>query len=91
MSDTLVSALESGSRPEVFGVLSAPREQEPRRGGGSFTHGDVVDRHPHGAVVVDLLRGDGLGLVRQEDAEQQQQTLVAVNHTWRKRKRRGGR
>lgn len=42
-------------------------------------------------MVIDLLRGDRFGLVRQKYAQQQQETLVAINHTyrkWRKKKRK---
>lgn len=46
-----------------------------------WTHSYVVNSHPHGSMVVDLFSGDRLGLVGQENAQQQQQTLVAINHT----------
>lgn len=49
-----------------------------------LTHSHVINGHPHGPVVVDLFRRDGLGLVRQEDAQQQQQPLVSINHPCRK-------
>lgn len=48
------------------------------------THSDVVNSHPHGPVVIDLLCGDRFSLVGQKYAQQQQQTLVAVNHAYRK-------
>lgn len=50
-----------------------------------WTHSNVVNSHPNGSVVIDLFCGDRLGLVSQEYAQQQQQTLVAVDHTYRKR------
>lgn len=48
------------------------------------THSDVVNSHPHGPVVIDLLCGDRFSLVGQKNTQQQQQTLVAVNHAYRK-------
>lgn len=42
------------------------------------THSNVVDCHAHSSVVVDLLRGDPLGLVGEKDAEKQQQPLEAI-------------
>lgn len=42
----------------------------------------VVDGHAHCSVVVDLLRGHALSLVRQEDAQQQQQPLEAIKYPW---------
>lgn len=66
----------SSRRREIrFFFLSAP---PPR------THSDVVNSHPHGPVVIDLLCGDRFSLVGQKYAQQQQQTLVAVNHAYRK-------
>jgi len=46
------------------------------------TYCHIVDGHAHCSVVVDLLRGHALGLVRQEDAQQQQQPLEAVKYPW---------
>lgn len=46
-----------------------------------WTHSNVVNRHAHGPVVVDLLRGHRLGLISQKNAQKQQQPLVAINHT----------
>lgn len=48
-----------------------------------WTYSHVVDGHAHSPVVIDLLRGYGLGLVGQEDAEQQQQAFIAVHHACR--------
>lgn len=48
------------------------------------THSNVVNRHPHGPMVIDLLCGDRFGLVSQKYAQQQQQTLVSIHHTYRK-------
>lgn len=52
----------------------------------------VVDGHAHGTVVVDLLGGHALGLVRQEDAQQQEQPLEAIKYPWwgRIKGKRGG-
>lgn len=49
-----------------------------------WTHSNVVNSHPHGPMVIDLFCGDRLGLVSQKNAQQQQQTLVAINHAYRK-------
>lgn len=49
------------------------------------THSNVVNSHPNGPMVIDLLCGDRLGLVSQKYPQQQQQTLVAINNTYRKR------
>lgn len=49
-----------------------------------FTHSNVVNGHPHGPMVVDLFRGDRLGFIGQEDAQQQQQPLVSIHHPCRK-------
>lgn len=46
-----------------------------------WTHRYVVNGHPHGSMVIDLLGGDRFRLVSQKNAQQQQQPLVAVNHT----------
>lgn len=66
------------------------RQQDPEAGVQAWpfffcTHSNVVNSHPNGSVVIDLFCGDRLGLVSQEYAQQQQQTLVAVDHTYRKR------
>lgn len=42
-------------------------------------------------MVIDLLCGDRLGLVSQKYPQQQQQTLVAINNTYRKRENAGKR
>lgn len=38
----------------------------------NWTHSNIVDGHAHRSMVIDLLCGDGLGLIGQEDAKQQQ-------------------
>lgn len=49
------------------------------------TYSNIVNGHPHRPMVIDLLCGDRLGLISQKNAQQQQQTLVSINHTCRKR------
>lgn len=67
---------------------SSSQKQEFRRDCLCFwTHSDVVNSHPHGPVVIDLFCGDRLGLVSQKYAQQQEETLVAINHTYRKREK----
>lgn len=47
----------------------------------SHTHSHVVDSHADSSVVINLLSGDGFGLIGQEDSQQQKQALIAVHHS----------
>lgn len=47
----------------------------------SQTYRYIVDGHADSSMVINLLGGNGLGLVGQKDAQQQQKSLVAVHHT----------
>ncbi len=51
----------------------------------SQTYSYIVDGHADRSMVINLLRGNGLGLVGQKDSQQQQKALVAVHHTWREK------
>lgn len=49
----------------------------------SQTYSYIVDGHADRSMVINLLCGNGLGLVGQKDSQQQQKPLVAVHHTCR--------
>lgn len=51
----------------------------------SQTYSYIVDGHADRSMVINLLGGNGLGLVSQKDPQQQQKSLVAIHHTWRDR------
>lgn len=47
----------------------------------SQTYSYIVDGHADRSMVINLLGGNGLGLIGQKDPQQQQKSLVAVHHT----------
>lgn len=54
------------------------------------TYSHVIDSHAHSAVVINLLRGNRLSLICQEDAQEQQQAFISIHHTWRHGQERRG-
>lgn len=47
----------------------------------SETYSYIVNGHANRSMVINLLRGNGLGLVGQKYSQQQQKSLVAIHHT----------
>ena len=73
-----VAAEDVGQRHEGKGGVVLVGDDHGDGGGDDAEDGHVVDGHADQAAVVDLLHLDAPGLVGQEEAEDEEQALVAV-------------